>query len=65
MRRHHMESIQSSSCAVELKCKADKSKWHVKCFPKNSKSGVKRSEIIARFFTLFPPDFHVPITPLA
>lgn len=50
-----MESIQSSSCAVELKCKADKSKWHVKCFPKNSKSGVKRSEIIARFFHTFPP----------
>lgn len=55
MRWHHMESIQSSSCAVELKCKADKSKWHVKCFPKNSKSGVKRSGDNRTFFHTFPP----------
>lgn len=53
-----MESIQSSSCAVELKCKADKSKWHVKCFPKNSKSGVKRLEIIFSHF--FPGTFTCP-----
>lgn len=50
-----MESIQSSSCAVELKCKADKSKWHVKCFPQKLQVECETAGDNCTFFHTFSP----------